>query len=737
MNTASRSAMWSSVLVGGVALGAFALVRAQQTPPPQPASQGPAAFKAGVDLVRLDVSVLDKNRRPVHGLAAADFTIREDGNPQHVDAFLAVDLPDPPVVPEVHGKQVTWLRDVAPDVQTNDLAEGRLFVMFVDDALIPPDPKILANVKQVAKSIIDRLGPADRLSIAFSQDGRTAQGFTADRTRLLAAVDRMQAGRATYTFGWETIRARNSFSCEHAEPDRFVNPRPISDPDSGARDASVRSLQMTADALLSAPERRKALIYLSPGVPVNASLAANVTLANGRTQFGREANARLAGLLPDLFRELQRANVVVYSVDPTGPNGIAPFVARTMAGIRVLEDYRRDIVQPETQEARVSEQCDNAYNGRPCSIPQCFVPLADDFGHLIGRLNLDFLQTVAGNTGGRAIIGTENFEPGIEQIFVENGSYYLLGYKAPAGDKPGTMHRLKVTVNRPGLDVRTRSAYYTAEPDKVDPKHPDVSPTTKANSGPLAVSDLPLQVGLAPMAIPGKDEAAVTIVLGLQRAASSKPIADTVHVETRAFTPDGERRGIQLQDAFIAIRPSTTDENVTYEALSSINLKPGRYQLRIAAYSAMNDAAGSVYADVEVPDFTKAPVSLSGVLISATPVDVLAKIVPVVPTAARVFQKLHQVSAFVRAYQGAPRSGSGATPLGPATLTVRLTNERGDRLVDKSEALAADRFSGPARSVDYRFAIPMVTLARGPYLLTFEVSLGAASARRDIRFSVR
>jgi len=723
-----------ALTIGGV-LSVLALAHARQTAP-----QRPATFKAGVDIVQVDVSVLDKNRQPVHGLAAGDFTILEDGKPQPVAGFFAVDLPDPPVAPVFAGKQVTWLRDVAPDIQTNDLAEGRLFVMFIDDALIPAEPKILTNAKQVARSIINKLGPADRMSIAFSQDGRQSQGFTSDQARLLGAVDRMQAGRATYTFGWDSIKSR--MMIDDRDPDRYHNPHPLHDPDSAARDGSVRSLQMATEALLAAPTRRKALVYLSPGVPVNAALAANVTLTTGRTQSAREANVRLAGLLPDLFRELQRANVVVYPIDPTGPNGIAPFVSRTLATIQVMHEYTPDIVQPESQEPRVA-RCDNAHPGPAPDgeiLFPCFVPEPTDLGHLIGRLNLDFLETVASNTGGRAIVNTENFEPGIAQMFVETGSYYLLGYRAPAGHKPGTMHRLQVTVNRPGVDVRTRSAYYTAEPAKTDPSKPDMAQTTKAIMGPLESSDLPLQVGLAPVAIPGKDEAAVTIVLGLQRAASAKPTSDSVHVETRAYTPDGDRRGIQLQDAFIAIRPSTTDENVSYEALSSINLKPGRYQLRIAAYSATNDAAGSVYADVEVPDFTKAPVSLSGVLISATPavpaqpIDVLAKIVPVVPTAARVFQKLNQVTAFVRVYQGAPRSGSS---LAAAVLAVRVTNERGDLLVEKSESFAADRFVGPARSVDYRFALPLSTLARGAYLLTFEASVGAATARRDVRFGVR
>ena len=48
----------------------------QQLPPVQPPT-----FRTGVDAVQLDVSVLDKDRRPVRGLTAADFTVLEDGKP--------------------------------------------------------------------------------------------------------------------------------------------------------------------------------------------------------------------------------------------------------------------------------------------------------------------------------------------------------------------------------------------------------------------------------------------------------------------------------------------------------------------------------------------------------------------------------------------------------------------------------------------------------------------------------
>jgi hypothetical protein len=61
---------------------------------PQSQVQPVPLFRTGVNLVTVDVSVLDKDRRPVRGLTADDFTILENGLPQPVAAFTAIDLPD-------------------------------------------------------------------------------------------------------------------------------------------------------------------------------------------------------------------------------------------------------------------------------------------------------------------------------------------------------------------------------------------------------------------------------------------------------------------------------------------------------------------------------------------------------------------------------------------------------------------------------------------------------------------
>jgi hypothetical protein len=64
------------------------------SPPPSIAatSQSPT-FKLGVNDVDVDVVVTDKQGRAVRGLAQSDFQVFEDGRPQEISAFSAVEIP--------------------------------------------------------------------------------------------------------------------------------------------------------------------------------------------------------------------------------------------------------------------------------------------------------------------------------------------------------------------------------------------------------------------------------------------------------------------------------------------------------------------------------------------------------------------------------------------------------------------------------------------------------------------
>ena len=167
--------------------------------------------------------------------------------------------------------------------------------------------------------------------------------------------------------------------------------------------------------------------------------------------------------------------------------------------------------------------------------------------------------------------------------------------------------------------------------------------------------------------------------------------------------------------------------------LGRIDLKPGRYELRL---STKFDKLGSVYADIDVPDFAKEPLSMSGVLMSVTPgvavapAELLTPIVPVLPTTERAFARTDRVAAFLRVYQG------GGAKIAPTTIAIRIVDDHDKTVIDQTDTLGVDRFA-TARAADQRFALPLTELAPGEYLLTFEVTMGKATARRDVRFSIR
>jgi hypothetical protein len=173
-----------------------------------------------------------------------------------------------------------------------------------------------------------------------------------------------------------------------------------------------------------------------------------------------------------------------------------------------------------------------------------------------------------------------------------------------------------------------------------------------------------------------------------------------------------------------------------YDLLTRIDVKPGEYELRLSAHSAVLDKFGSVYAHVDVPDFVKAPLSLSGVVIDATPgvpaapIEALKDVVAVVPTSEREFVRVDRVNAFVRVYQG------GKAALAPVTVMIRILDAQGATVIEQSDTLDAHAFKA-GRAADEKFALPLARLAPGEYLLTMEATLGKSTARRDVRFRVQ
>ena len=407
-----------------------------------------------------------------------------------------------------------------------------------------------------------------------------------------------------------------------------VIPVPDIDMDGHFYEGSIRTVRDVVDAVAENPDRRKIVIYVTTGVPIDSTqLSPQLASGTGKGMPNQELHRRLTSEVVDLFRHAQLANVTLYTVDPMGLDGFNQYLVM---------------------------------HGLPRSVA------GDAATH-----TMDYLVEAAANTGGRAIVNTNDFGPGLVSIFAENHAYYLLAYAA-TDPGSGKYHRLAVKVSRPGVEVHTRVGYYASDPAAKAKEAASriAAPLTSAIAGVMPATGLSLEAVNTPFVDPATGSPIVVGALRLHIQAPSEAKTETVDVQASPFTPDGYPTGPPVrQSLHLSLRPGGPSDTIDYEWLVPLPLKPGRYQVRFAARVEETDTVGSVFADVDVPKFLSTPVSLSGVVIatdpapSAAPKDTFAKIIPVVPNTARTFAKSDRASAFAQIYQG-----------GAASLNCRSTS---------------------------------------------------------------
>jgi VWFA-related protein len=274
-------------------LGSVASVLGGQTTAPPQAPATP--FRSSVDVVRLDVSVLDKNREPVRGLTAADFEVRADGRVQPIVAFTAVELPD------VDLSAAAWTREVATDVASNRFVAQRTFVVVLDDFNTPVDPWAAEAARRIARDVVQGMGPNDLTAVVYTFNRSNGQEFTADRSRLLGAIGRFKpVGR----FASLSAQASNPNLASEAGPQSRTS---ISFPASPAAcpggSCVTNALMNVAEILHGAAEGRKTIVLVSPGL----------RLMSPETSAFDQGEAMTRAVLA-----MQEANVNVYQIDPRG-----------------------------------------------------------------------------------------------------------------------------------------------------------------------------------------------------------------------------------------------------------------------------------------------------------------------------------------------------------------------------------------------------------------------------------
>jgi Ca-activated chloride channel family protein len=158
------------VLVGLAMAAIGTVAAAQQGPAPQsPAQQAPApqgpAFRVGIDIVSLNVTVTDGSSHYVTDLAQQDFTVFEDGIKQDVTFFSRRSQP--------------------------------IALSLLLDSSASMEDK-LPTLQGAASNFIRRLKPQDIAQIVdFDSRVEVRQAFTGNQTELMSAIDQTAAGGST------------------------------------------------------------------------------------------------------------------------------------------------------------------------------------------------------------------------------------------------------------------------------------------------------------------------------------------------------------------------------------------------------------------------------------------------------------------------------------------------------------------------------------------------------------
>ena len=545
--------------------------------------------------------------------------------------------------------------------------------------------------KRIARAAVDQLGPNDLAAVVFSSafaNNGTPQNFTADRGRLLAAIDR------PFALALHNPPVGPGHDPRNGNEVMIDDPEGYESGDCLCRVCVADTIARVANAVRDVQGRRKTLLFIGTYFrsyealqgPVNRPTPGPPAAITGVVRPSVNTMA-CSSYLKDARQKMERAtslaNLTIHTLDPVGI------------------------------ETALNSPMGGALDGM--------------------RVRQDDLAVLADMTGGRTVMNTEAPEALLPAVFGESHWYYLLAF-APADPRAtGKFHKVDVKVGRPDVSVRTRSGYYAGETRAAD-RATSVSPETAAAlEGVLPRNDVPLTVSAAPFAVPGATDSAVAVVLGVQQPQppdGAEPPREGAGCRVRSKRTVGP---IRNADGGHHLEAGCVREDAV-RIVSRLSLKPGRYEVRLALDAAPNQRA-SVYTYVDVPNFDKEPLSLSGLVLDATPAvlsaprNAFADLLPVNMTAARRFARGDRVRAFLRVNQAAGK------PAEQTTMTASITDTSGQVVLNEVTTLAPEKFAA-GRGADYRVDLPLNRLASGEYLVTVEAAKGQLIARRGVRVAV-
>lgn len=664
----------------------------------------PLTFRVEVNYVEVDAVVVNKMGDFVGDLSASDFQVYEDGKPQSVTNFGLVEIPVERAEAPLFVKQ-----PIEPDVQSNIRPfEGRIYLIVLDEMHVRP--MHTQWVRAAAKRFIRNTIGANDLAAVISTQGPASQDFTGNKRLLIEAVDKF-VGKALQSTTQSKI---DDYNMQRMMGTNTSTPRDLDEFQRSYYASSVLStVSRLADYMAGVRGRRKAMVLFSEGIDYDLTDVINNLNATDVLDRTRDAIASAT-----------RANVSVYAVDPRGLTGMVGYDA-SLGDIPIDAD-------PSIGLTAAGMQSDV-------------------------RRQHDSLRLISEETGGFASIDSNDFGGAFDRIQKDNSAYYVLGYYPTDSRRDGRFHNIEVRVKRPGLVVRSRKGYIAprggkpaAAPPPIEAKEGTSPVLRDALGSPLQVSGLRLTAFAAPFRGPAKSASILLVVQTDGRDFAFKKegdrYEDTMQMSVAAVD---EKAGKVVGGVQHTLRMPLKAENYAAVARTGVRvtsrfeIPPGRYQVRIAAHEVNGKRTGSVYYDLEVPDFNAGPLSMSGLVMAVVgPAEMptvtgveddIRKALPAAPTATRTFRSGEELALLVEVYDNELKS--------PHKVDIKTTlrADDGRELFSVADERSSSELGGAKGGYGYTSRVPLKGLSAGLYVVKVEARsrLGkGATASREVQIRV-
>ena len=383
---------------------------AQQIGQNRPAdAQDNFTMSVKVQLVVEAVVVKDKQGNPIHGLTAKDFSVTEDNVPQTIKFCEHQDLAETakPLPPSNRSEENVKIykqlarEKIAPETMDNERYKNRrLLALYFDmSAMLPADQ--LRALEAAQQFIRTQMTTVDLVAIMRYNTGSVdiLQDFTSDRDRLLSILETMIVGEGQDSAEDVDDASSSDTGAAFGQDDSEFN--------IFNTDRQLSALQ-TAAKMLGNLNEKKSLIYFAGGMRLNG--------VDNQAQMHATVDAAI------------KAGVSFWPIDARGLVAQAPLGDATQGSQGNSGIYTGAAANAVTANFQISQ---------------------------------DTLYSLAADTGGKALLDTNDLDRGIVQAQDSISDYYVIGYYTTNPARNGRFRRVKITVGQ-NLEAKLdyRQGYY-------------------------------------------------------------------------------------------------------------------------------------------------------------------------------------------------------------------------------------------------------------------------------------